>query len=332
MNIIIKTALVLSMLTGTLAILLTFSKKWFGNGHKTELTINNRLILNVETECTLLRVLHDNDIQIPASCNSKGTCCECKVKITSSPPPMNAQEQGCLSEKEINDGIRLSCQVYVSNPMSIGLSEDLIINWKPCSIKSIENYSDDLAEISIQTKSTIDYIPGAYIQLQFIEDDDLKEKTITKFYIYNFDANTDVLGFLLDIKENEQVMEKLQQFKNKKLFMSDLSEPSKLADLTICDEKSIGLFLSLVYAGKNTLLVTKKTYQLPKEIDPKRIIVYKDDSELAAALEQLIKTDQVTDSMDLFITGQEATVKTIRKHLLIRKYDHKKIHYEYLER
>lgn len=67
----------------------------------------------------LLDVLKTNDIIIENSCNGKGKCGKCKVKIISKNIPCSSQDTKHISKEKLDEGYRLSCTLKINNDLEI---------------------------------------------------------------------------------------------------------------------------------------------------------------------------------------------------------------------
>ena len=74
---------------------------------------------------TLLAVLQDAGIDVPAACGGKGACGYCKVRVSEGGGPVLPTEAPFLSRRELTDGLRLACQVKVKNDLGLK-SPDLL--------------------------------------------------------------------------------------------------------------------------------------------------------------------------------------------------------------
>jgi len=74
---------------------------------------------------TLLAVLQDAGIEVPAACGGKGACGYCKVKVTEGGGPVLPTEAPFLSRRELTDGLRLACQVKVKQDVNLKIPDFL---------------------------------------------------------------------------------------------------------------------------------------------------------------------------------------------------------------
>ena len=75
----------------------------------------------VKEKQSLLEALIAEDQGISAVCGGRGTCGKCKVKVLSGYLPQTTADKTYFSEEELQDGMRLSCKAYPSEPLQITL-------------------------------------------------------------------------------------------------------------------------------------------------------------------------------------------------------------------
>ena len=82
--------------------------------------LNEKEILNVSSESTILKVLLDNKIYINNPCNGKGVCGKCKIKILSgNVSNITETEKSFLSSDEQSNNIRLACLTHIYSDTEI---------------------------------------------------------------------------------------------------------------------------------------------------------------------------------------------------------------------
>jgi len=166
-NILITIA-VITGITAVLALILTWVDVRIADYGERKVIINNDKELLVEGGTTLLSSLISNEIFIPSACGGKGTCGYCKCKIDSGAGPVLATELSYISESDIKNNIRLSCQVKVKEDMNIQIPEELF-NVK--QFKGIIEIAKDITStikflrIKITDGQEINFKAGQYVQL-----------------------------------------------------------------------------------------------------------------------------------------------------------------------
>jgi len=149
---------------------LTTSSGKKANHGEYRIDINNgKKNITVNGGETLLASLTSRGIAVPSVCGGRGVCAYCKVKIHEGGGPLMPTEQPLLSPEEIEDNVRISCQVKVHNDMTIEVPEELFkIKKFRGRVDLITDLTHDIKQlrISLVEPDTIEFTPGQYIQLQ----------------------------------------------------------------------------------------------------------------------------------------------------------------------
>ena len=95
--------------------------------------------IKVEHLKTIFEIIGEENpehIQLFFSCGAEGICQKCKVRSLQGMGPLTATEKGCLSDAELDRGIRLACQARVvqdsqveiqyKRPFTIALTDESI--------------------------------------------------------------------------------------------------------------------------------------------------------------------------------------------------------------
>lgn len=161
---------VVSAIPAALAGILTLASRYISDYGECEIVINDKEDekLVVRGGNTLLESLAQNKIFIPSACGGRGTCAYCKVKVLEGGGPVAPTEEPYLEPDEIEEGVRLSCQVKVRENMRIGIPDELFsIQEYDCVCERIRDLTHDIKEfrLKLQDPPEIEYVPGQYIQL-----------------------------------------------------------------------------------------------------------------------------------------------------------------------
>lgn len=165
---ILQTVAIISIMTGTLAYLLSLANKTIGNYGDKKMTINKENDYTVDGGDTLLTALVENKIFIPSACGGKGSCGYCKVKVNEGGGRFLPTEAGYVTPAEQEEGIRLSCQLKVKEDIQIEIDEELF-NVKQYEY-DIEHMTDVTPKIkhlrvTIPEGNEINFKPGQYVQI-----------------------------------------------------------------------------------------------------------------------------------------------------------------------
>ncbi len=165
---IIITIGIMSGISGTLALMLTLANQYIANYGECTITINKDKEFVVEGGSTLLNTLNEQELFLPSACGGKGTCGLCKCGINEGAGPVLPTETSFLTEEDMENNIRLSCQVKVKSDMQLSIPEDLLNAKKyEAVVDSIKELTDTIRflRIRITDGQEIDFIPGQYVQL-----------------------------------------------------------------------------------------------------------------------------------------------------------------------
>jgi len=117
---------------------------------------------DVAQGANLLRFLqeHGYDTKLPASCNGEGSCSTCACRVLSGAGQPNANENDILSQEQLAEGWRLSCQVKVQQDVQIivpGYEPPEALDIEPGVLSQVLEYAAvnfALREISSSEKIT----------------------------------------------------------------------------------------------------------------------------------------------------------------------------------
>lgn len=168
-NTVLLPALAIAGLCSILALIILIAESYLMDYGEVELTINDEKKYQVRGGNTLLNTLKEQKIFIPSACGGRATCAYCKVKAVSGFGEILPTETPLLTKEEIQDNIRLSCQLKVKQDVAIEIPEELFY---------IKEYLTELEEASDLTydikyfrfkliePEEIEYKAGQYIQFQ----------------------------------------------------------------------------------------------------------------------------------------------------------------------
>jgi len=166
---IIMTTLALTGISAIFALLLTIADRTVGDYGEVQITINDDKEFMIEGGDPLLSSLIDEKIFIPSACGGKGTCGYCKVQIFEGGGPVLQTELPFLTEEEVKDSVRLSCQCKVKQDIKIGIPEELFnIKEFDSTVESIVDLTEiiKLIRVKLPEGEEIKFKPGQYIQLK----------------------------------------------------------------------------------------------------------------------------------------------------------------------
>lgn len=73
----------------------------------------------------LLEAMNAQGINYPADCGGRGTCGKCKIQVVAGTLDITEQDRRIFTEKELQEGFRLSCNAYPSEDCTISLLSEV---------------------------------------------------------------------------------------------------------------------------------------------------------------------------------------------------------------
>lgn len=165
---ILFTALVVTAIASALAAVLTLADRTVGNYGQVQMTINNDKQFTVEGGKTLLSTLIGQKVFIPSACGGKGSCGYCKVKVHDGGGPVLATEKPMLTEEELANDVRISCQIKVKQDIQIEIPEELFnVKEYDTTVERVEQLTKTIKRLRFNLgEETISFKPGQYVQLK----------------------------------------------------------------------------------------------------------------------------------------------------------------------
>jgi len=162
--------LIISAISSVLAALIYITDLIANNYGEVNISINNgKKDLLVKGGSPLLATLANEKVFLPSACGGKGTCGACKVKTLSDVGPVMPTEIPYLSPAELNDSIRLACQVKLKKDISIQIPEELFnIQQYRARVEKINDVTHDIKEVhlALPESMTISFKTGQYVQFE----------------------------------------------------------------------------------------------------------------------------------------------------------------------
>ncbi len=124
--------------------------------------------LTVPKGRTLLRTLVDNGIYLPSACGGGGTCGVCRCQVEEGGGDVLPTERTHLTQKDVRNDWRISCQVKVRQDMALKIPEEVFsIKKFKCRVISNHNVATFIKELVLQLPDgeTLDFKPGGYVQI-----------------------------------------------------------------------------------------------------------------------------------------------------------------------
>lgn len=167
---VISSAAIFLIVTLLLVVVLLVAKHYLVPSGKIHININDRKKdLEVETGSSLLSTLAENGIHLASACGGKGSCGQCRVRVTEGGGNILPTETVHFSRKEQQANWRLGCQVKVKEDMNI-IVEDSVLEIKEweCEVISNKNVATFIKEfiVALPPGEHMNFIPGSYAQIR----------------------------------------------------------------------------------------------------------------------------------------------------------------------
>lgn len=149
------------------ALLLLVRAKLLPQG-KVKISINDKLDIDVNQGGSLLSTLAEQNIFLPSACGGKGSCGQCKCRVTKGGGSILPTETGFFTRQQIADKWRLGCQTKVNGDIDIAIPESIlnVKKWE-CTVVSNNNVATFIKELVVKLPEgeTLDFEAGSYIQI-----------------------------------------------------------------------------------------------------------------------------------------------------------------------
>ncbi len=166
-TIIVSIAVFLFVIMLLIGILLWIRKKIVPQG-KVTISINNKLNIEASQGRTLLSTLADHNIFLPSACGGKGSCGQCKCRVTKGGGGILPTETGFFTRQQIANQWRLGCQTKVNGDLDTTIPESVlnVKKWE-CTVISNNNVATFIKELVVKLPEgeSIDFEAGGYVQI-----------------------------------------------------------------------------------------------------------------------------------------------------------------------
>ena len=184
---VVASAILFLIITLLLVIILLVAKHYLVPSGKIRININDKKDIEVETGSSLLATLSNSGVHLPSACGGKGSCGQCKVRVTTGGCNILPTEMVHFSRKEQQAHWRLGCQVKVKEDMNIVVDDSVleIKEWE-CEVISNKNVATFIKEfiVALPPGEHMNFVPGSYAQIRIPEDE----------MDYNVDIDKDSIG------------------------------------------------------------------------------------------------------------------------------------------
>ncbi len=167
LGVVIVTIVAFLAITLLLVTLLLVVKQKLAPSGPVKITINGEKEIEVPSGDSLLSTLGAQKIFLPSACGGGGTCIQCECHVLSGGGEALPTETPHFSRKELQDGVRLACQVKVKQDMNITIPEEVfgIKKWEATVVRNY-NVASFIKEFVVEIPEDMGYKAGGYIQIE----------------------------------------------------------------------------------------------------------------------------------------------------------------------
>ncbi len=179
-----------------LAVLMVIADSTIANYGEVTITANEEKEYTVRGGSNLLSTLMGQEVFIPSACGGRGSCGLCKVKVTDGAGQYLPTELPWMTEEEINDNIRLSCQIKVKNDMQIEIPEELFnVKQYLSTVERIRDLTHDIKEVTLKLSDppALSFTAGQFIQFQTPEYELTDEPVYRAYSLSSPPSRTDAV-------------------------------------------------------------------------------------------------------------------------------------------
>ena len=189
---IISSAVIFLVVTLVLVAILLVAKHYLVAGGVAKIDINKgKKEIEVNVGNSLLSTLSEQKIFLASACGGKGSCGQCRVRVTEGGGEILPTEQVHFTRKEQQNGWRLGCQLKVKDNLSIEVADSALeIKEYVCTVVSNKNVATYIKEfiVKLPEGEHMDFIPGSYIQIKVPKyemdyDKDIDKKSVGEEYL-----------------------------------------------------------------------------------------------------------------------------------------------------
>lgn len=132
------------------------------------ISVNRQRTFTTTSGERLLRSLAEAGILLPAACGGRGSCGQCRVRVTGGGGPMLPIETEHLTRHDAAAGARLACMVTVYQDLTVEVPPPLLAArpWR-CSVVAVRWLAPLLKELTLTLEADVPmrYLPGDWVLL-----------------------------------------------------------------------------------------------------------------------------------------------------------------------
>lgn len=198
---ILWTILSIALISGGLSVIIIIAEYFLNNYGDCEIDINNgNRVLTVKGGSSLLSSLASQKIFVPSACGGKATCGLCKVAVLEGAGPLLPTEQPYLTAAEIQQGLRLSCQIKVKKNIKIIIPEELFnIREFTARAEKIEQLTHDIKylRLALLEPDTISFKAGQYVQFHTVPYGKVRESVFRAYSMASVPSDSQAVELIV---------------------------------------------------------------------------------------------------------------------------------------
>jgi Na+-transporting NADH:ubiquinone oxidoreductase subunit F len=164
------------------------------------LIINQKQKISAATGISLLTALNEEKIFLPSICGGRGLCGRCRCKVLTDVGSLQPAEQRHLSKEEIQNHVRLACQVTIERDLSIEIPESLIgVDEYEADVSLIKDLTYDIKLLRLRLihPEEIHFKPGQYVQLKSKPYEGVQDTVYRSYSIGSSSAETGSIDLMI---------------------------------------------------------------------------------------------------------------------------------------
>lgn len=166
---VVTTVIIFLAIVLLLVIILMVAKHFLVSSGDVTVTINGEKQLKIPSGSTLLGGLAEKDIHLASACGGKGSCGQCRVRVTEGGGEILPTEAVHFSRRQQKEGWRLGCQVKAKEDLQIELPASVldVKEWE-CEVISNRNVATFIKEfiVALPKGEHMNFVPGSYAQIR----------------------------------------------------------------------------------------------------------------------------------------------------------------------
>ncbi len=188
-------------ISAVLGALISITDKIVNNYGDLVLDINSgKKKIDIKGGAPLLQTLAESGIFVPSACGGRGSCGACKVKVITDIGPHLPTETPYLEPDEIEQNVRLSCQIKCKEDLELEIPESLFnVRQYAGVIERITDVTHDIKEVYVKLPDgeETSFVCGQYGQLEVPPYDKVKTPTQRAYSMSSAPSDKNHLEFLV---------------------------------------------------------------------------------------------------------------------------------------